>query len=135
MHLLSQISLPAILENLPKLIGSVSRCAKDQRLAEDKVIEIEIALEEVLVNIIKYAYRDTVGDVKLICMIDDEGRFVIEIEDAGPPFDVLHANPPDLTDKISERKVGGLGIHLIKNLISDVQYFRKADKNILQLIP
>lgn len=135
MHLLSQITLPAILENLPELIKSVSRCGKEQGLSDNKVIEIEIALEEVLVNIINYAYQDQVGDVKVSCKVDDESRFVIEIEDTGPPFDILSVNQPDLSDKISERKVGGLGIHLIKNLMNDVQYFRKADKNVLQLIP
>lgn len=135
MHLLSQIALPAILENLPELTGTVSRCAKGLGLSDNKVTEIEIVLEEVLINIIKYAYRDQLGDVKISCKIDDESRFVIEIEDTGPPFDVLSVSRPNLSDKLSERKVGGLGIHLIRNLMNDVQYYRKFDKNILQLIP
>lgn len=135
MQILSQITLPAILENLPELMQSVSRCAKDRGLAEDKVIQIEIALEEALVNIIKYAYPDRVGDVKVICMIDDVGILIIEIEDAGPPFDLLSVEPPDLAGGISERKIGGLGIHLIRNMIRDVSYLRKDGKNILRLIP
>jgi anti-sigma regulatory factor (Ser/Thr protein kinase) len=135
MHLLSQIAMPAILENLPKLIDSVSKCAKEKGIDDKKIVEVEIALEEVLVNIINYAYRDKIGEVKVSCKIDDEDRFLIEIEDAGPPFDVLAVNPPELSDDISERRVGGLGIHLIKNLMSDIRYFRKVDKNILQLIP
>lgn len=135
MHLLSQISLPANLENLPQLMESVSRCAKDQRLAEDKVIQIEIALEEALVNIIKYAYLDRAGDVKVICMLDDDRHLVIEIEDAGPPFDLFSVAPPDFTGGLSERKIGGLGIHLIRNMMRDVRYIRKDDKNILRLIP
>ena len=48
---------------------------------DDKVVEIEIALEEVLVNIINYAYLDEIGDVKISCKVDDERRFVIELED------------------------------------------------------
>jgi len=135
MLLLSQKSLPAILDNLPKLMDSVSHCLRGQGFESEKVIEIEIALEEALVNIINYAYRDRSGDVKVSCSVDDESRFIIEIEDTGQPFDVLSANQPDLSDNISERKVGGLGIHLIRNLMSEVQYLRKDDKNILQLIP
>lgn len=135
MLLLSQIALPAILDNLPKLMDSVSHCLRGQGFESEKVIEIEIALEEALVNIINYAYRDRSGDVKVSCSVDDESRFIIEIEDTGQPFDVLSANQPDLSDNISERKVGGLGIHLIRNLMSEVQYLRKDDKNILQLIP
>ncbi len=135
MLLLSQIALPAILDNLPKLMDSVSHCLRGQGFESEKVIEIEIALEEALVNIINYAYRDRSGDVKVSCSVDDESRFIIEIEDTGQPFDVLSANQPDLSDNISERKVGGLGIHLIRNLMREVQYLRKDDKNILQLIP
>jgi serine/threonine-protein kinase RsbW len=135
MLLLSQIALPAILDNLPKLMDSVSHCLRGHGFESEKVIEVEIALEEALVNIINYAYRDRSGDVKVSCSVDDESRFIIEIEDTGQPFDVLSANQPDLSDNISERKVGGLGIHLIRNLMSEVQYLRKDDKNILQLIP
>ncbi len=135
MLLLSQIALPAILDNLPKLIDSVSHCLREQGFESEKMIDIEIALEEALVNIINYAYRDRIGDVKVSCRVDDESCFIIEIEDTGQPFDVLSVNQPDLSDNISERKVGGLGIHLIRNLMSDVQYVRKDDKNILQLIP
>jgi anti-sigma regulatory factor (Ser/Thr protein kinase) len=135
MLLLSQIALPAILDNLQKLIDSVSHCLRGQGFESEKIIEIEITLEEALLNIINYAYRDRIGDVKVSCRVDDESRFIIEIEDTGPPFDVLSVNQPDLSDNISERKVGGLGIHLIRNLMSDVQYVRKDDKNILLLIP
>lgn len=132
---LSQIKLPANLENLPQLIESVSSCAKKQGLNSDKVIEIEIALEEVLVNIINYAYHNRIGDIIVTCILDDNKRFVIEIEDTGVHFDVLAANRPDLTPKISERKVGGLGIFLIRKLMADTLYRRKGNKNILTLIP
>jgi anti-sigma regulatory factor (Ser/Thr protein kinase) len=68
-------------------------------------------------------------------MLDDNKRFVIEIEDTGAHFDVLSANRPNLTPKISDRKVGGLGIFLIKELMADILYRRKGNKNILTLIP
>jgi len=110
-------------------------CAKERGVTDNKVTEIEIALEEVLVNIVNYAYQDRIGNVKVSCKIDDENRFIIEVEDTGPPFDVLSVEQPDLSEKISERRIGGLGIHMIKNLMKDVKYVRKSDKNILQLIP
>jgi anti-sigma regulatory factor (Ser/Thr protein kinase) len=132
---LSQIKLPANLENLPQLIESVSSCAKKQGLNPNKVTEIEIALEEALVNITNYAYHNRIGDISVTCMLDDNKRFVIEIEDTGAHFDVLSANRPNLTPKISDRKVGGLGIFLIKELMADILYRRKGNKNILTLIP
>ena len=132
---ISQLKLPANLENLPRLIESVSSCAKKQGLAPDKVTEIEIAMEEALVNIINYAYHDCIGDIIVTCMLDDNKRFVIEIEDTGAHFDLLAVNRPDLTSNISDRKVGGLGIYLIRKLMADTVYRRKGNKNILTLIP
>lgn len=67
-------------------------------------------------------------------MLDDESRFVIEIEDTGIPFDVHGLDAPDLTDDIDERKVGGLGVFIIKELVEDVQYRREDNKNILKLV-
>ena len=100
---LSQIKLPANLENLPKLIESVSRCVKKQGFNPGKVTEIEIALEEALVNIINYAYQNNIGDIKVTCFLDDDNRFTIAIEDTGAHFDVLSVDQPNLTSKISER--------------------------------
>lgn len=132
---LSQIKLPANLENLPLLIESVSMCAKKQGFNPAKVTEIEIALEEALVNIINYAYQNNIGDIKVTCFLDDDSRFTIVIEDTGAHFDVLSIDQPNLTSKISERKVGGLGIFFIKKLMDKVFYQRKENKNILTLIP
>ena len=132
---LSQIKLPANLENLPQLIESVSMCAKKQGFNPGKVTEIEIALEEALVNIINYAYQNNFGDIKVTCFFDDANRFTITIEDTGVHFDVLSVGQPNITGKISERKVGGLGIFFIRKLMDGVLYQRKGNKNILTLIP
>ncbi len=132
---LSQIKLPANLENLPKLIESVSRCVKKQGFNPGKVTEIEIALEEALVNIISHAYQNNIGDIKITCFLDDNKRFTIAIEDTGAHFDVLSVDQPNLTSKISERKIGGLGIFFIRKLMDGVLYQRKGNKNILTLTP
>jgi len=134
MRLLSQLKLPAEISNLRKFIELVSRCAEEQGLSPERIIEIGVATEEVLVNICKYAYQDQVGEVKVSCMLDDESRFIIEIEDTGIPFDVHGLDAPDLTDDISERQVGGLGVFIIKELVEDVQYRREDNKNILKLV-
>ncbi len=134
MRLLSQLKLPAEISNLRKFIELVSRCAEEQGLSPERIIEIGVATEEVLVNICNYAYQDQVGDVKVSCILDDESRFIIEIEDAGIPFDVLSIGEPDLIDDIDERQVGGLGVFIIKELVEDVQYRREDNKNILKLV-
>ena len=87
-----------------------------------------------MLNICNYAYQGKTGEVEVTCMLDDENRFIIEIEDTGIPFDVNGLDAPELTDDISERHVGGLGVFIIKELMSDVQYRREDNKNILKLV-
>lgn len=134
MRLLSQLKLPADINNLRDFVEFVSSCAEGQGISPGRITEIGVATEEVLVNICNYAYQDQVGDVKVSCILDDESRFIIEIEDAGIPFDVLSIGEPDLIDDIDERQVGGLGVFIIKELVEDVQYRREDNKNILKLV-
>ena len=134
MHLLSEITLPADINNLRDFVEFVSRCAEGQGINPARITEIGVATEEVLVNICSYAYQDQVGEVKVSCLLDDESRFIIEFEDTGVPFDVHGLDAPDLTNDISERQVGGLGVFIIKELMNEVQYRREDDKNILRLV-
>ena len=134
MRILSELKLPAEISNLRKFIELVSRCAEEQGFSPDRRTEIGVATEEALVNVCNYAYQGGNGDVKVSCILDDENRFVIEIEDAGIPFDVLSIGEPDLINDIDQRKVGGLGVFIIRELVEDVQYRREDDKNVLKLV-
>jgi serine/threonine-protein kinase RsbW len=73
------------------------------------------------------------GDVEISCILSGDDRFIVEIRDNGIPFDVVSAGDQDVTSGIEERKIGGLGIFLIKRLMDDVTYRREDDKNILRL--
>ncbi|UCE82696.1 MAG: ATP-binding protein [Deltaproteobacteria bacterium] len=134
MRLLSELKLPAEISNLRDFINLVSKCAEEQGVSPGRITEIGVATEEALVNICMYAYQGATGDVKVSCMLDDENRFVIEIEDTGMAFDLLGVGDPNLTDDIAEREVGGLGVFIIKELMNEVQYRREDNKNILKLV-
>ena len=134
MAVLTRLSMFAKLENLGQFIASVSDCAKAQEFEPEKISKIELAAEEALMNIIRYAYPEGPGDVELICKMDD-GRFVIEIIDWGIPFDVTAMPDPDVTAGLPERKIGGLGIFLMKKAMDEVRYRRENDRNILTLTP
>jgi serine/threonine-protein kinase RsbW len=129
----SKIALPARLENLPALVASVRKAAESLTAGPRRILDIELALEEALVNIINYAYRgQRPGDIEVACATDDGGTFFIEIADSGAPFNILSVPPPDLTLDISEREPGGLGIHFMKQLMDKVTYRRENDRNILE---
>jgi len=127
------LKLPAKLQYLEQLIDFVTNCAREQGVTQNKIGEIQVAVEEALVNVINYAYKDGEGDVEVTCMLDDE-RFIIEIIDYGFPFDLLSLQDPDISLDVSERDIGGLGIYLIKRLMDHVEHKRENDKNTLTLV-
>ncbi len=133
-RLLLQLELPARVENLYQFLEAITGCAREQGIHPDKIDDMELALEEILVNIFNYAYQNQIGSTKIACYLMDDKRFTLEIEDSGIPFNVLSIDEPDLTADISKRKVGGLGIYFMKTLMDDVQYVRKDNKNILKMV-
>ena len=132
MQMLLSLKLPAKLENLQKFMNSISDCARTEGFGQKRIDEIELALEEILVNIFNYAYPKSPGDVEVNCKLET-GRLIIEIIDSGIPFDVTSLTDPDLTADVGERKIGGLGIFLVKKMVDEVKYRREEDRNILTL--
>jgi serine/threonine-protein kinase RsbW len=134
MRLLSHKKWPATFESFYESMDFVVSCAKAQGFSEERVGEIELALEEILVNIIKYAYQGKdEGDMEISCS-EDEGKLVVEIADAGVPFNILEAADPDITAEVEVRSVGGLGIYFVKQLMDDIRYRREGDRNRLTLV-
>jgi len=129
-----KIKLPARLEHLERLIEFVSEFLEYSGLTQKKIREIELATEEALVNIFNYAYPEGAGDVKVSCRQDDDTRLVLEIADNGIPFDSLSLPDPDLAPDIPDRKIGGLGILLIRKMVDEVRYRRDGESNILTFI-
>lgn len=127
------IRLPARLESLEKLVHFVTDFATKQGFAQKSIQEIRLATEEVLVNIINHAYPDKQGDVELSCKLQKDHCLVVEIVDAGVPFDIRSKADPDLSADISERKLGGLGIFIIRKMVHELVYRREKEKNILTL--
>ncbi len=133
MVVLTHLKMPAKLENLDKFMESISGCAKARGFEQEEISKIELAAEEALVNIFRYAYPERTGEVEMTCKVE-EGRFILEITDSGIPFDLTTMPEPNVTASIQERETGGLGIFFIKKMIDEVRYRRENDQNILTLI-
>lgn len=129
-----EIRAPARLDNLYPLLEFVTSCAKRNGAGEERLREIELALEELLVNIFNYAYPDREGDVLIRCRRTDGGKLLVEIVDDGIPFDILQRAEPDLDAAIDERSIGGLGIFFVRRLVQEIGYRREGAKNILTLV-
>lgn len=96
------------------------------------IIMINTALEEVFVNVAKYAYEDT-GMVEII-MSKDEEKVSFIFKDGGKPFNPLDREDPNITAKSDEREVGGLGIYMVKRIMDEVSYEYKDNSNVLTLV-
>jgi len=123
----------ACIDNLDKVIGFVERCADRFGLDGIRKFEVRVAVEEAFVNVCHYAYPGGEGKAELAC--GGEGDvFVVEITDNGVPFNVLSLPDPNTSADIMERKIGGVGVYLIRRLTDDVSYQRKEGRNILRMV-
>jgi anti-sigma regulatory factor (Ser/Thr protein kinase) len=87
------------------------------------------------VNIASYAYQDGPGRLAVEWINEpEEGQVIITFEDSGVPFNPLLKEEPDLTVPVSERKIGGLGIMMVRKRMDTVNYAYSDGKNILTLI-
>jgi serine/threonine-protein kinase RsbW len=131
----SKIRLPARIENLKELMGFVSGFAQKAGFTRKKIPKIELATEEALLNIFNYAYSgDHGGEVEVRCRMEDNFTLIIDILDTGIPFDIRAVPDPDTSSGISERKIGGLGIFLIRKMVDEVRYRQEGKSNILTFV-
>jgi sigma-B regulation protein RsbU (phosphoserine phosphatase) len=97
-------------------------------------MKFDIMFEEVLNNVISYAYNDDEDhDIEVRLKLVGE-RLVVTISDDGVPFNPLSAATPRTDLTLEDREVGGMGVHLVRNLVDDVSYQRRIDKNVLTLM-
>lgn len=129
---MKNLTLQASVDNLEKFQDFISTCAQDNSVPESRIMKVQLASEEALMNIFHYAYPDdTPGDVAVFCRMDGGHDFLITFEDKGRAFDVLSVADPDIDKSLDERSVGGLGIFFIKQMTDDVWYARKDGRNLL----
>ena len=94
---------------------------------------VNLALEEALVNVIMYAYPEgKQGEMTLVAAVRDNA-ICMEISDMGVPFNPLQQKEADLDVSLEERQIGGLGIHLIKEIMDEVEYAYQDGRNVLKM--
>ena len=96
------------------------------------IMQLSVALEEIFVNVAHYAYPNPPGELDIGLDIAD-GVVTVCFVDSGIPFDPLAKEDPDVTLSANDRKIGGLGIYMVKQTMDDVAYENKDGKNILTL--
>ena len=120
-------------EEMPAVVAMVEGFGIAHGIPAHVVNEINVALDEVLSNIISYGYGPEERGEIHIRLAHRPGEILAEVEDTGRPFDPMQAPPPELPATLQARRIGGLGIHFIKSLADEVRYMRAGGKNRLQL--
>lgn len=120
-------------EELARVRDAVDRLGAECHIAAGIVEDMQVALDEVLTNILNYAYTDQgEHEIRVRLRIVD-GVLEATVEDDGKPFNPLQIAPPDTRATLRERKIGGVGVHFVKKLMSDVSYDRSDGRNRLVL--
>ena len=105
--------------------------SKENKLTEKTVHDIQMALDELLTNIVNYGYEDSdEHKIEVRFGINDDAVRV-EIIDDSKPYNILEQENPDISLSVEDKPIGGLGIFLIKKLMSNVDYYTKEGKNHL----
>ena len=125
--------LKSNLSELDALCQKLEKFGESMGLSKKCIFEANLALDELFTNIISYGFDDKNEHTIRITISLQNDELVFNIEDDGMPFNPTEAETPDLECTIEECRIGGLGIHLAKNLMDEVCYQRCKDKNILTL--
>ena len=127
------ITLTNDIQQVPQLADFVDMVCEEVGMDMAVAIQMNLAMEEAVVNVMSYAYpADTVGDVTIEAVtIADQLQFTIT--DCGTPFDPTAKAEVDTTLSAEERPIGGLGIHLVRQLMDSITYERIDGKNVLTL--
>jgi anti-sigma regulatory factor (Ser/Thr protein kinase) len=128
-----ELRLANDLDGLAALVERVERFGAEQGLAANVVNALNVVLDEAVSNAINHGYDAGVRGKIAVRLRRGADRVEVEVEDDGRPFDPLQAPPPDLTLPLERRPIGGLGIHLIRNLMDEVSYARHDGRNVLKM--
>ena len=102
-------------------------------LSPDTTDSLNLALEEAVTNVILYAYPEGTEPVVSIDAVTANGAVTFTVTDSGKPFDPTAAKEADIAAGVDERPIGGLGIHLIRQIMDEVRYERVGNKNMFIL--
>ncbi len=126
-------SWPAELTSLPLLQAHVENLAQQSGIGPKRLIQLSIALEEVVMNIINHAYGAAATGDLTIGFEDQGDQVAISISDTGIAFDPLGMAAPDVESDLMDRPIGGLGVMMVRKFMDRVTYERCSNKNILHL--
>ncbi len=126
-----------IKNELPEIIAvneKFETFAEEFDIPQSVAVKFNVIFDELLNNVISYAYTDDDEHDIEVRMKRAGKRLTVTITDDGVPFNPLSVERPDTDLSLEDREVGGMGIHLVRNLVDDVSYQRRIGKNVMTMM-
>ena len=134
MDIAREFVVEAAVENLPQVNAFVEEMVSPLMPSGKAQLQLELAVEEIFVNIANYAYGDGVGQAVIQARVLDSPKGIeLVFKDGGVPYNPLERQAPDPNLPLEEREIGGWGIFLVKKNVDEVSYAYEAGKNILTI--
>lgn len=131
---MAELTIDATLDQLDTVRDFVNKQMEAEGCSLKLMAQVDMAVEEIFVNIARYAYHPEVGKAQVRCEAGgDPFQVVVGFADRGKPYNPLDREDPDVTLSAEERQIGGLGILMAKKLMDDIQYEFREGQNILTL--
>ena len=129
---MKELTVLAKTENLEQVLEFVNGLLEEKNSPMNLVFELDIAVEELFVNIAHYAYTPEIGEATIQVSFEEED-VVITFIDRGIPYNPWEKKDPDITLSLEERQIGGLGIYMVKNSMDEVDYAYIDGKNVVTI--
>lgn len=131
---MQQITVDAIDENLSAVNDFIHQTVAPFNPSDAVMLKVDLAVEELFVNIAHYAYAPATGSVTIGCSVTESpATLCISLTDSGMPYNPLERKDPDITQKLEEREIGGMGIFLTKQYMDDISYNYTEGKNTITI--
>lgn len=129
-----KIVLSARVGSIPSAVEFVVGYLRNNNVVDSCADKMAIVVDEIFSNIASYAYKDEAEDVTISCSYVDSSReFTITFVDTGSEYNPLNTPEPDVTLPLERRKIGGLGVFIVKKFMDKLIYKRKGNENVLIL--
>ena len=131
---MAEMTIQAVVAHLDEVLAFVDAQLEQLDCPMKTQMQIDVAVEEIFVNIARYAYEPETGTARIEMDFNPESRELeIRFYDRGIPFDPTARPDPDVTLSAEERKIGGLGIYMVRKSMDAMLYRRENGTNILTL--
>ncbi len=127
----TDLKLKNDLVEIERLAGCVLAFGQENKLAEETVWEIRLVLEEIVTNIISYGYADTADHAIEVSIVNTVEEITVSVRDDAKPFNLLEHPRPNLEIPLEDRGIGGMGIHMVCEIMDEINYKREEGGNLL----